>query len=138
MGTRIDQFCEDFRQKLTMTASGLDGLKDKIAGKAANVDQDVRSHLDRVNKRIGQGRAKVTAAQAEIKNWTEDKKIATEQKVAEWKTKRQSGQLQNRADRAERYAAAASDVAIAAIDEAEKASLEACLARVDADSTQAR
>jgi len=40
--------------------------------------------------------------------------------------------LQNRADNAERYAAAAVDVAVAALDEAEEAALEAWLARQDA------
>ena len=30
MGRRIDQFCENLRQKLTMTDCGLDGLKAKI------------------------------------------------------------------------------------------------------------
>jgi hypothetical protein len=30
MGKRIDQFCENLRQKLVMIDSGLDGLKAKI------------------------------------------------------------------------------------------------------------
>jgi hypothetical protein len=46
--------------------------------------------------------------------------------------------LQGRADKAERYAAAASAVAVAALDEAEEASLEAWLARQDANSAQAQ
>ena len=69
MGQRIDQFCENLRQKLTMTDSGLDGLKAKIEGEATHVQQDVQSHLDRVHRRIEQERAKVSAAQADIKNW---------------------------------------------------------------------
>ena len=39
---------------------------------------------------------------------------------------------QSRSDSAERYAAASIDVAVAPVDEAEKASLEAWLARQDA------
>jgi hypothetical protein len=46
--------------------------------------------------------------------------------------------LQRRSDNAERYAAAAIDVAVAAVDEAEQASLEAWLARQDADTAQAK
>jgi len=46
--------------------------------------------------------------------------------------------LQSRADRAELYAVAATDVAVAAVDEAEEASLEAWLARRDADYAQTR
>ena len=54
MGARIDQFCEDLRQKLTIADGGLDGLKAKINGKAVHVEQDVQSHLDRVRKRVEQ------------------------------------------------------------------------------------
>ncbi len=45
MGQRIDQFCENLRQKLTMTDSGLEGLKTKIDAKKANVEQDVQRRL---------------------------------------------------------------------------------------------
>jgi predicted nucleic acid-binding Zn-ribbon protein len=138
MGARIDQFCEDLRQKLTIADSGLDGLKAKINGKAVHVEQDVQSHLDRVHKRVEQGRAKIAAAQADIKEWADEKKAATSDKIAEWKAKRELSKLQGRADKAERYAAAASAVAVAALDEAEEASLEAWLARQDANSAQAR
>jgi hypothetical protein len=139
MGQRIDQFCENLRQKLTKTDSGLDGLKAKIQGKATHVEQDVQSHLDRVHERIEQGRAKVSAAQADMKNWAEQRKAVTSDKIAEWKSKWETGKLQSRADNAERYAAAAIDVAVAAVDEAEQASLEAWLARQDAaDLAQAK
>jgi predicted nucleic acid-binding Zn-ribbon protein len=138
MGARIDQFCQDLRQKLTIADSGLDGLKAKINGKALHVEQDVQNHLDRVNNRLEQGRAKVAAAQADIKEWADEKKVATSDKIAEWKAKREVSKLQGRADKAERYAAAASAVAVAALDEAEEASLEAWLARQDADLAQAK
>lgn len=138
MGARIDQFCEDLRQKLTIVDSGLDGLKAKINGKALHVEQDVQSHLDRVHNRLEQGRAKVAAAQADIKEWADQKKGASADKIAEWKAKREVSKLQGRADKAERYAAAATAVAAAAFDEAEEASLEAWLARQDADLAQAK
>jgi predicted nucleic acid-binding Zn-ribbon protein len=134
MAQRIDQFCEDLRLKLTNIDSGLSGLKAKIDGKTQNVEQDVRGHLERVQKRVEQGRDKVSASQAELKNWVEDKKTATSEKIAEWKAKRETSKLQNRADKAERYAAAAIDIAVAAVDEAEQASLEAWLAREDANA----
>jgi len=134
MSKRIDQFCEDLRQKYTIAASGLDGLRAQINGKAAHVDLAVHNHLERVRKRVEQGRAKVAAAQTEIKNWADEKKAVTGDKIADWKEKREADKLQIRADKAERAAAAASVVAIAAFDEAEEAALEAWLARYDADS----
>jgi hypothetical protein len=97
MGQRIDQFCENLRQKLTMTDSGLDGLKSKIQGKATHVEQDVQNHLDGVHKRIEQGRAKVSAAQADMKNWAEQRKAVTSDKIAEWKcTRRQRSMSRSR------------------------------------------
>src|SRR5215475_12328737 len=87
MSKRIDQFCEDLRQKYTIAASGLDGLRAQINGKAAHVDLAVHNHLERVRKRVEQGRAKVAAAQTEIKNWADKKKAVTGDKIADWKEK---------------------------------------------------
>jgi len=134
MGERIDKFCENLRVKLTSVDNNMRSLKAKIDGKAQTAEQDVRSHLDGVKKRIEQDRTRVTGAQADIKKWVEERKATTSEKVAEWKTKREMAKLQSRADSAERYSAAAAVVALFAVDEAEQASLEAWLARKDADS----
>jgi hypothetical protein len=138
MSQRIDQFYEDLRLKLTNIDSGLGALKTKIDGKAQNAEQSVRNHLDQVRRRIEQDRAKVTAAQSEVKNWIDEQTAAASDKVAQWKAKRETTQLQNRADKAGRYAAAALDVALAAVDEAEQAALEAWLARQDANEASAQ
>jgi len=138
MGQRIDQFCEDLHLKLTSIDSGLGGLKAKIDGKVQNAEQEVSTQLERVQKRIEQNRFKVSSAQTEVKNWVEERKIATRDAVTDWKAKRETSKLQNRADKAERYSAGAIVVALAAVDEAEQAALEAWLARQDANSTQAK
>jgi hypothetical protein len=137
MGQRIDQFCEDLRLKLTNIESGFASLKSKIDAQGQRVEQDVRGHLEKVQRQIEQGRVKTIAAQAEVTNWVEDRKTVTADKIAEWKANRETAKLQNRADKAERYAAAAAAVALAAVDEAEQAALEAWLARQDASSVQA-
>ena len=136
MGERIDQFCENLRIKLTSIDNNMESLKAKIDGKARTAEQDVRTHLDGVKKRIEQDRTKVTAAQADIKKWVEERKATASEKIAEWKTKREVAKLQSRAASAERYAAGAAVVAMAAVDEAVQASLEAWLARNDADTAQ--
>jgi predicted nucleic acid-binding Zn-ribbon protein len=138
MGQRIDQFCEDLRLKLTNIDSGLHGLKAKIDAKAAQVDQEGQDHLEEVQRRIEQNSAKVTAARAAVRGWAEERKNATDDKITEWKTKREIGKLQHRAEQAEQYAAAAIDIALADVDEAEEAALEAWLARQDAEAVQAK
>lgn len=138
MSQRIDQFCEDLRVKLTNIEGALKGVKGKIEGKAQHAEQEVRSHLERVRGRIEQDRAKASAARAEVNAWVEGRKVTTAEKIAEWKTKREISKLQNRADQAERYAAAAEVIALAAVDEAEQAAVEAWLARQDADAAQVK
>ena len=89
MGERIGQFCENLRIKLTSIDKDMESLKAKIDGKARTAQQDVRSHLDGVTKRIEQDPAQVAAAQADIKKWVEERKATTSEKIAEWKTKRE-------------------------------------------------
>jgi hypothetical protein len=132
MSQRIDQLCENPRLKLTSIDNGLNSVKAKIDRKAKDAEQGVRGHLDKVEKRIESDRAKLTAAQSEAKNRVEERKNAERDKIAEWKAKLEASKLQNRADRAEHYAAAAIVIAGAAVDEAERAALEAWLARQDA------
>jgi hypothetical protein len=57
----------------------------------------------------------------------------TKEAVKDWKAKRETKKLNSRADRAEEYAADSIDYAIAAIDQAEEAILDAVIARCDAD-----
>ena len=125
---------EELQAKLDNIKNNLKGLKVKIDTKAKGAEQEARDHLAQVRKHIEQDRAKVSAANAEVKTWFETKKEATAAKIDEWKSKHETKQLQSRADRAERYAAARIDVALAAIDDAEAATLEAWLARQDAMS----
>lgn len=133
MAERIDQFSENLRAKLASIDSSMQALKTKIDSKAQTAEQDVRAHLDAVNKRIEQDQAKLAAAQADIKKWAEDRKAVTNEKIAEWKAKGEKGKLQSHAESAQRYAAAATVTALAAVIEAERAALEAWLARKDAE-----
>lgn len=138
MGQRMDKFCEDLRLKLTNIESGLGSLKTKMEGKAQQAEGEVRRHLDAVQRRIAQDHGKALAARAEIKAWIDNKKAVTADKIADWKAKRETSHLQNRADQAERYAQATIDVALTALDEAEQATLEAWLAREEANSAQSK
>ena len=123
---------------MTNIESGLDRLKYKIDTKAQHAEQEVRNHLGVVRKRMEQDRAKVAAAQAEMKTWIEARKATTGEQIGLWKLKRETAKLQDRAEKAESNANATIDIAMAALDEAEEAALEAWLARQDANATQAK
>src|SRR3974390_3703615 len=140
MSERIDQFCENLRVKLTSIDNNMQALKSKIEAKAQTAEQDVRNEREGVKKRMEQDRTKVAAAKADIKKWAEECRTATNEKIAEWKAKSEKARLQSRANLAEKYALGAAVVALEAITQAQQASLEAWLARKDAEtgkSTQA-
>ena len=60
--------------------------------------------------------------------------IETKEEVIEWKAKREAGELNARADRAEMYAVAAINYAGAIIDEVEEPILDAVVAQLDVDA----
>ncbi len=134
MSARIDQFCENLRIKLTSIDNNMQELKAKIDSKAQTAEREARTQLETVKKRIEQDRTKLETAQADIQKWVDDFKAASNEKIVEWKDKREKAKLQSRAENAERYGVAAAVIALAAVDEAERAALEAWLARKDADT----
>jgi hypothetical protein len=134
MSERIDQFCENLRIKLASLDKNMEQLKAKIDSKAQTAEQEVRTQLGAVKNRIAQDRTKLETAQADVQKWVGDFKLASNEKVAEWKAKREKAKLQSRAENAERYAVAAAVVALGAVDEAEQAALEAWLAHKDAET----
>lgn len=136
MGRRIDQFCDNLRTKLTSIDNSLASLKANIDSNARTAEEQVRDRLLEVNRLMEQNRARVIAAQADINKWAEESKSATRDAISDWKAKAEKVRLQSRALLAEAYADAASILAMATVDQAEKAALEAWLARKDADTAQ--
>ena len=68
-----------------------------------------------------------------MKDWAAGKKATFDEKVARWKAQCKQEQLKRRAEAAEEYASDAFDVAVAAVDDASEAAIEAIIARGDAD-----
>jgi hypothetical protein len=56
VGERIHQFCEKLRIKLTSIDSNMQELKAKIDSEAQTAEQEVRTQLETVKKRIEQDR----------------------------------------------------------------------------------
>jgi hypothetical protein len=132
------RFSKKLGAKLTEANHRLAALNEKIAAGQEHAEEQVRARLDELRKEIEQGRAKFEAAQAELKNWAEAKENAAAMQVAEWKAKHETRVLEDRAGRAEYRAAASIEVAMAAIEDAERATLEAWLARQDANTARAK
>src|SRR5262249_28342003 len=96
----------------------------------------LREKLDEARTRLRARKEQVEQFGANLKARAEQKMAETKEAVGEWKAKRDTRKLNTRADRAERYAADAIDFAASSIAEAEEATLDARVARIDADAAQ--
>ena len=135
MGPHIDAFCGDICLKLVDIDEELRFLKITIREKARHAEPEVRSQLEKVMKRIASNQPRVAAARAQVEYWIKDRaKDALRFRNDEIPEDR-NRKLKWAAE-ADRYAAACIDLAIAAVDEAERAALEAWLVREDANSSR--
>ena len=135
MGPHIDAFCGEICLKLVDIDEELQYLKITIRKKACRAEPEVRSRLEKVTKRIAYNQSKVVAARAQVEHWVTNKaKDDLRSRNDEFPEDRI--RKIRRAAEADRYAAACIDLAIAAVDEAERAALEAWLVREDANSSR--
>jgi len=130
----LDQLSADVRARLANIDSSLKSLKTKVDGDTRQADAEVRSQLAKVSADVEANKPQLAAAEAQMTQWVQAQKAATAQKIAEWKASQDFTKLQARAADAERYAAAARDVAVAKLNAAHQAALEAYIAKKDANS----
>jgi hypothetical protein len=134
MNAPIDSLCGELRTRLDAVEKRLKGLKAdaKTATKKAKIE--AKRQLAALERRANEQRAKVQAAEATAKTWLAAKKAATAGKIAAWKAKRDVKKLAAHADAAEDYAVACMQPAVSAVDDAERAAVEAIVARMDAET----
>ena len=130
MTNAITQFNRSIQAKMKIVEARLDALKASSAARAEHAEKAVRAHVHRLEESAHIAKDSVDHARAEMATWVEDARAT----VTDWKAKLDSSMLSSRAERAERYAEASLVVALAGVDQAERAMLSASLARLDAEA----
>jgi hypothetical protein len=137
----MSQTSDTFSDKVRAKANDADKRLKELAANAEKTGQkakaNAKAYLDSLDAKIKAQQAQIEASQAKVKAWTQQKIAVTNDKIADWKARRELKKLSDHADGAERYAAATMEVAAAAVDEAERASVEAIVARIDSDTAEA-
>jgi hypothetical protein len=136
VSAQIDNFRNQLRTKVEDADKRLRDLETKVKASGEKAEDDAKAQLSSLETKVKAQQAKVQASETSMKTWVEEKKKVTSNKIAEWKAQRRVKELVEHANIAEDYAAAATEVAAAMIDEAEKAIAEAVVARMNADSVQ--
>jgi chromosome segregation ATPase len=136
MGEKIDEFCNDLRDDLTAADKRLQDLKGQVENANQETREAVQAKLDQAKANLDQQKSKAEDRQQRIKSYLDEKVTETQHDINDWKTKREIKKLERRAERREGYAADTVIIAMAAIDEANLAVLEALDARFDAEDAQ--
>jgi hypothetical protein len=137
MSAKVDQFCDKLRDRLNALETHVETLKSNVQKLPKQGEQALQNGLKDVRSKIEAEKKKVEQAQASLKTRVEQKMGQAKEAIKGWKAKNEVSKLNSRADRAEQYAADAVYIAIAAVDEAEEAILDAITARMDAETADA-
>jgi hypothetical protein len=136
MNEKIDSFSKELRTKVDGVDKRLKDLKAHAKDATEKAKVEAKAQLAALDNRAKDHRAKVQSAEAKTKAWIEEKKTATGEKIAGWKAQHDVKRLAAHANSAEHYAVASMELAAAAVDEAERAAVEAVVSRMDADAAQ--
>jgi hypothetical protein len=136
MNEKIESFTKELRAKLDGVDKRLKGLTANAKGATEKAKVEAKAQLAVLESRVKEQHAKLETAEAKTKAWVEEKKTATSEKIAAWKAQRDVKKLAAHADSTEQYAVVSMRLAMAAVDEAERAAVEAVVTRMDADTAQ--
>jgi len=136
MSVKVDQFCDKLRDRLNALEGQMQSVKTSVKDVPAKAEKAVREKLDQARTKLEAQKERVEKARVELKARADQKVAEVKEAINEWKAKHEVRKLNARAERSEAYADAAMVLALASIDEAEEAALEAVAARMDADAAK--
>jgi tellurite resistance protein/predicted transcriptional regulator len=134
MSTRIDNFTKQLHDNLEAVENRAKSLKESIQSAMKKTQAEIQSKLDEAKAQLDAKKQEFDEYRARLKTQFEEKESEVESNIEEWRASREVKKLEHRADKAEDYAATAILLAMAMMEEAEKATLEAIAARLDAEA----
>jgi len=134
MSTAIDNFTKQLHDNLEAVEDRVKSLRASIQSAPKKTQAEIELKLDEAKAQLDAKKQEFDEYRAKLKTQFEEKESEVKLHVEEWKTSRKVKQLEHRAEKAESYADTAIFLALAMMEEAEKATLEAIAARRDAEA----
>jgi tellurite resistance protein len=134
MSTAIDNFTKQLHDNLEAVENRAKSFKDSIQSTTEKTQVEIQSKLDEAKTNLDAKKQEFDDYRAKLKTQFDEKESEVKSNIEEWKTSRELKKLEHRADKAEDYANTAIFLAMATMEEAEKATLEAIAARRDAEA----
>ncbi|WP_043664609.1 hypothetical protein [Streptomyces xylophagus] len=130
---RLVELAQKAEEAQRTVAASVAEDRQKLTAVVADAKGRAEQGAQRLQSSGQQAKANVTGTWNQVQTSWQDHVDSVRVKLEERKAERDVKRLQNAADDAEDYASDAVDFAIAAVEEAEYATLDAVLARVEAD-----
>jgi hypothetical protein len=134
MSIAIDNFTKNLHDNLEAVEDRVKSLRESIQSAPKKTQIEIESQLDEAKVKLDAKKKEFDDYRAKLKAQFEEKESEVKSHVEEWKTSRKAKKLEDRADKAENHATTVTFLAIATLEEAEKATLEAITARLDAEA----
>ncbi len=134
MSTTIDNFTQQLHDNLEAVEDRAKSLKESIQSAPKKTQAEIQSKLDEAKAKLDAKKQDFDGYRAKLKAQFEEKESEVKSHVEEWKVSREIKKLEHRAGRAEDYAATATFLAMATLEEVEEATLAAIAARRDAEA----
>ncbi|MCX5934052.1 MAG: hypothetical protein NTU99_04585, partial [Pseudanabaena sp. LacPavin_0818_WC45_MAG_42_6] len=128
-------FAKQLHDNLEMVEERVKSLRDNIQSVPKQPHIEIQPKLDQAKANLSNKKREFECYRAKLQIQFEEKESELNSNVEEWKSWREISQMEIQADNAENYAANATYLAIATMEETEKAILEAIAARLDTEIT---
>ncbi len=132
MSAAIDNFTQQLHDNLEAVEDRAKSLKESIRSMPRKTQSEIQMKLDEAKANLDAKKQEFEDYRLKLKTQFEEKESEVKSNVDEWKAGREVKKLEHRAEQAEHYATTATFLAMATMEEAEKATLEAVAARLDA------
>jgi hypothetical protein len=134
MSTTIDNFTKQLHDSLEAVEDRAKLLKESVKSAPKKTQAEIESKLDEAKTKLEAKKQEFDEYRTKLKTQFEEKESEVKSHVEEWKASRKVKKLEHRADKAEDYAATAIFLAMAAMEEAEEATLAAICTRLDVET----
>jgi uncharacterized protein (DUF342 family) len=136
MSTAIDNFTQQLHDNLEAVEDRVKSLKENLQSAPKKTQTEIQSKLDEAKTALEAKKHQFKEYRVKIQAQFEEKEAEVKENIREnvdeWKADRKVKKLEHRANKAEEYAATAIYLTMITLEEAEKATLEAIAARLDA------
>lgn len=133
MSVAIDNFTKQLHDNLEAIENRAKLLREDLQAAPKKTQTEIQLQLDKAQEAVDAKKHEFDEYRIKLQTQFEEKEAEVLSTVEEWKKSREVKKLAHRADKAESYATTVTLLAMATMEEAEKATLEAIAARLDAE-----